>query len=478
VIVAAAQRASSSPFFCSMAGHSLPVGDDALSRSEQKRMRSLELLEEARRFEAAGDTEAAVRNTELAWTELEASLKICPWNHRARFLLVSCAMNADNYERANKEGMLIYKELSRDQLCRMNDAVLHLSLAHASKMLGRIDEAKRFALEASQLYGDDPHPHMILGELYEASGQDAEAEATCRQALLHNEKDSCKHKLTEQSVYFTLCCLGASLIKQRKLAEAEQSLQRAVRLDPESTLAQRHLIDVYHFQQRWDEAMALASKVVEMDPDDREIREKLEILQNTPKQMEVEPSSQVASSTEAPLSGVSQDLGRNRTASSGRPDVPPLKITALPPGPGSRPLPKSSPGAVGYTTESLEEGDSTDDYGSTWRTGDRQASPQRRNSGSRTGAIPEENKEDVKFANGDGTGKSASEVGSATLSMRESKKILRIDEEPPNAIYSHRSHLEASARAGREASTRKPAGESNEGSDWFFCCFDRDTKGK
>ena len=38
-----------------------------------------------------------------AWFALEEALALCPTNHRARFLLVSCAMNADDYPRAKTE---------------------------------------------------------------------------------------------------------------------------------------------------------------------------------------------------------------------------------------------------------------------------------------------------------------------------------------------------------------------------------------
>ena len=38
-----------------------------------------------------------------AWFALEEALALCPTNHRARFLLVSCAMNADDYPRAKAE---------------------------------------------------------------------------------------------------------------------------------------------------------------------------------------------------------------------------------------------------------------------------------------------------------------------------------------------------------------------------------------
>ena len=49
------------------------------------------------------------------------------------------------------------------------------------------DGVHRKKSEATQLYQDDPQPYMVLGELYEANGQNHEAEEKCRQALLHND---------------------------------------------------------------------------------------------------------------------------------------------------------------------------------------------------------------------------------------------------------------------------------------------------
>merc|ERR1719316_625317 len=122
---------------------------------------------------------------------------------------------------------------------------------------------------------------MILGELYEANDQNAEAEQMCRQALRHQNDPSCKHRLNPQSVYFTYCCLGAALIKQGKHTEAERFLAQANELGSSSTLALRHLVDVYHFQGRHDEALQVAHRLAEMDPNDDEIRQKIEVLMQT-----------------------------------------------------------------------------------------------------------------------------------------------------------------------------------------------------
>merc|ERR1711871_1414793 len=125
---------------------------------------------------------------------------------------------------------------------------------------------------------------MILGELFEAAGQHEEAEQRLRQALLYQSQDSCKHPLNPQSVYFTLCCLGASLIKQAKYIEAEVFLHRATEvdsssyLDSSSTLALRHMVDVYHFQGNEYKALEVAERLAELDPDDKEIRDKITVL--------------------------------------------------------------------------------------------------------------------------------------------------------------------------------------------------------
>merc|ERR1719316_947878 len=123
---------------------------------------------------------------------------------------------------------------------------------------------------------------MILGELYEAQGMEEEAERRCREALMHSDDPNCSHQLNPQNVYFTLCCLSASLIKQVKYSEAELFLLRAARLDTSQTLALRHLVDAYHFQGRPSEAMQVARRIAEMDPDDHEIQHKIEALRSQP----------------------------------------------------------------------------------------------------------------------------------------------------------------------------------------------------
>ena len=51
-------------------------------------------------------------------------------------------------------------------------------------MLGETDDSIHFATEATKLYPGDPQPYMVLGELYEANGQNHEAEEKCRQAMV------------------------------------------------------------------------------------------------------------------------------------------------------------------------------------------------------------------------------------------------------------------------------------------------------
>merc|ERR550514_2395157 len=193
---------------------------------------------------------------------------LCPQNHRARFLLVSCAMNADDYPRAKEEALTIYSDLSQEQLQQLNDSVLHLSIAHASKMLNEPEDALKFATEATQLFADDPQPYMVLGELHQAADDNMEAEHRFRQALMHHDSPACRHPLNPQNVYFTLCCLGAALANQGKYSEAEMFLMKAARQNDASTLALQHLVDVYRFRGETLEALRIADRICEMDPYD------------------------------------------------------------------------------------------------------------------------------------------------------------------------------------------------------------------
>lgn len=251
---------------------------DSLRRSEDKRQEALDRIDRARQAQMEGNLDRAQTEVTNAWCALDEALALCPGNHRARFLLVSCAMNADDYVRAKSEAMRIYNSLSQEQLEQMGDSVLHLSIAHASKMMGNSADASRFAAEATKLYPDDPQPYMVLGEMCAACGQNQEAEQRCRQALLHNDSPACRHPLNKQNVFFTLCCLGSALVKQKRYSEAEMFLVRAVQTDATSPLALRHLVDVYHGQRRLEEAIAVAEKIRSMDPADEDMEGRIETL--------------------------------------------------------------------------------------------------------------------------------------------------------------------------------------------------------
>lgn len=252
------------------------IEDPEVEKSEVKRKEALALIEASKECESAGDSAGAKKALDDAWRALEESLALCPTNHRARFLLVSCAMNADDYARSKQEALLMYESLSPDQL---NDSVLNIVLAHSSKMLGEVEDAIFYADEATRIFPDDPQPYMIMGEIYEAQGQDEDAEHHCRQALRYHDSPDCQQHLNPKKVYEVLCCLSASLIKQGKFSEAEFQLLRATKVDPSQTLALRHLVDTYHFQGRKRDAMDIAQQISRMDPDDTEILNKMQLME-------------------------------------------------------------------------------------------------------------------------------------------------------------------------------------------------------
>merc|ERR1719379_853722 len=103
--------------------------------SEEKRIDAAELITQARAMQDAGDAGSAEELLSLAWGLLEEAVSLCPRNQRARFYMVSLALNDGLFERARDEALAIYNDLSEAQIRAMNDVGLHLSLAHASKML-------------------------------------------------------------------------------------------------------------------------------------------------------------------------------------------------------------------------------------------------------------------------------------------------------------------------------------------------------
>jgi len=225
----------------------------------------------------------------------------------------------------------IYEALSEEQMAQMNDSVLHLSLAHASKMLGEYDSAIRYAQDATRLYPEDPQPYMVLGELFEAVSKHQEAEKCCREALSKTEGPDCKHSLNPKNVFFTLCCLTSCLVQQQRYAEAEAYVNRAIELDGSSPLAYRHLADVYHFQRRYDDALQVCGHIRELDPEDDEIGQKIEAIRlDQERGSEYGPSAHAAASDKRSGSG-GGSLPRRQRDVPGDANISADAMAAVPP---------------------------------------------------------------------------------------------------------------------------------------------------
>lgn len=261
-----------------MSSHSGDAGN-FWERSEQFRHQALEMHQQAQKLRKLGRDAPAQQAMTNSWAMLDEALKLCPSNHRARFLKASYAMNVENYELAKAESMKIYAALSREQVLGMHDSLLHLTIAHASKMLGDKDDALRFACEASQLFPKDPQVYMIYAELLDQAGETMQAEQMCRQALFRNGCEECVNKLSNENVYFTLCCLGSNLLHQGKYSEAEVILVRAVQLDSTCFHAYDHLSEVYHCQGRHKEAFHAVKKAAEHNPTDHSLQTRVNAFQ-------------------------------------------------------------------------------------------------------------------------------------------------------------------------------------------------------
>lgn len=242
-----------------------------MEASEAKRCAALECIDEARNLNGHGDSNAAHAEIQRAWELLDEALVLCPQNHKARFLLVSCAMNAEDFSRARVEALTIYQQMSEQQKINLGDSVLHLSIAHAAKMLGDNREAIEFAEEATRLYVDDPQPFLILGELLEAQGDLEKAQHCCRKALSFNDDTQCKTHLTHHNLIFAYCCLGCCLMKQGRHKEAEGVLIQAYQMDQSAVPVLRYLSDAYVAQNRLEDALDMAQRAQRHDPEDREL---------------------------------------------------------------------------------------------------------------------------------------------------------------------------------------------------------------
>merc|ERR1719316_2333773 len=116
-------------------------------------------------------------------------------------------MNIQDFNMARVEAKRIYEGLSTAQLKQMDNSMLHLSIVHACKMSGHMEDALHFAQEAVRMFSKDPQAYMVLGELFQDVQRVTEAEYMYRQSLLHNDDPSCTQCLSKENVYFTMCCL-------------------------------------------------------------------------------------------------------------------------------------------------------------------------------------------------------------------------------------------------------------------------------
>jgi tetratricopeptide (TPR) repeat protein len=148
-------------------------------------------------------------------------------------------------ERPDDVGVLFNLGMAESDLGKLDEAIVHLtallekdpSHAHARIALGvahgragRTDEAIEALLEAVTLAPDDPYARRNLGALLGKKGLTEEAEPHFREAVRHLPDD-------QQSLYglgHILLALGG----EERAAEAEQLLQKAVELDPDSDIAE------------------------------------------------------------------------------------------------------------------------------------------------------------------------------------------------------------------------------------------------
>jgi len=252
---------------------------DDFSRSEAKRREALASIRRITEHKASGDTDQMKAEVSNAWRLLEEALAICPQNHRARFLLVSCCMNDDNYVRAREEAQIIYKALTEEQMKEMNDPLLHLSLVHACKMTGDTESAMKYAKEGARIYDDDPQAHMALGELLELVGDYKGASEACHASLNISEQADVKVPLSRQNKVFVLCCLSSSMVQQGEAPQAEKFAKQAVEIDSAMVLPLLRLAEVQHYKGQHVEAMATARHAETLDPSDAEVRKMLAVIQ-------------------------------------------------------------------------------------------------------------------------------------------------------------------------------------------------------
>lgn len=238
-----------------------------LEASEGLRRKAEQCILSARLANSAGQVQAAKEQVVHGKRCLEEALARCPSNHRARFLLVSVAMNENDFQLALAQGLRIYRDLDRKQTL-MNDSVLHLGIAHAYQKLGQREEAIRMAKEASELYQNDPQPCMVLAELME--DKDARiAEEYCRIARERNESQSCCRHLSTENTVFLFCCLGSCLVRQNRFAEAELEFCKALDIDSKDLQPRRHLVDLHERAGRVEDALRELQELQKISPLDQ-----------------------------------------------------------------------------------------------------------------------------------------------------------------------------------------------------------------
>ncbi|MBE7500082.1 MAG: tetratricopeptide repeat protein [Verrucomicrobiales bacterium] len=144
-----------------------------------------------------------------------------------------------------------------------HSAVLHNNLGDALRLLGRLDEAEvqfRRALELDPGYGS---PRGNLAILLAMSGRHAEAEAIFR-GLVAREADAPPARRIPMLVNLAIACS-----KQGKLDEAEGWFREALPLAPaDPQLASAFAEFLAEHRRHLDEALALATRAVEANPND------------------------------------------------------------------------------------------------------------------------------------------------------------------------------------------------------------------
>lgn len=175
---------------------------------------------------------------------------------------VTCANLYAKATHELEEGNLSGAKEGLEKAIRLNPwhADAHYELATVFKKMSKKKEALEYMSRAIALNGNNPDYHVGIGFLYFNDFSDkVKARKHFEQAFVLDK--------TNYSACYMLAIVSES---ERDLGKAIYFYKKAIKLDPDLTMAHKQLAALYDAKGMQEEAKACWNTVIEIDPDDQD----------------------------------------------------------------------------------------------------------------------------------------------------------------------------------------------------------------